>query len=68
MEITISIPSQIIDFCKQCGFSEEETVKLFKSFITEMFDQDYSIHPGVFQQWFDSVQENEGLEEILSND
>jgi hypothetical protein len=38
MEITIKIPNSIQEYCKEKGYSEEQTKKLFQSFLDNLFE------------------------------
>jgi len=67
MEITIKIPEFIIKLCKECGFDEEQTKKIYRGYINEISDDDYGQFNANFEDWLGD-DEDGLIEEILAED
>ena len=67
MEVTIKIPEFIIKLCKECGFDEEQTKKLFRGYINRISHDDYGQFSANFEDWLDGDDEGE-VDEILAED
>ena len=67
MEVTIKIPEFIINLCKECGFDEKQTQKLFRGYINEISNDGYGQFNTNFEDW---LQDDEDclIQEILGED
>jgi hypothetical protein len=68
MEVAITIPQNIIDTCKECGWEEQEIAVLFKKYLVAIFEGPYGNFEQDFQIWLEDLNEEEMEEELKNNE
>lgn len=63
MQVTINIPEGIIQTCKECGWNEEQTKKVFVEYLQEVTSHLYNQFEIDFDNWIN----DEDTQEFLDN-
>jgi hypothetical protein len=64
MQITIKIPERIIQLCKECGWDEEQTKKVFIEYLGDIFENPYNHFEIDFDNWVNDEDNQEFLENL----
>jgi hypothetical protein len=59
MVIQIRIPQNIINTCKECGWSELETKEYFSRYMREVMEDPYGQFEHDFNWWLEDLDEEE---------
>ncbi len=65
MQVTITIPQNIIDQCAECGWNETQTKAVFQEFVSALMDNGYGQFETDFDIWLNDLDDSE-LAEILN--
>ena len=64
MQIQINIPQSIIDTCKECELSENQTKELFCRYIREVMNDPYNQFQNDFDNWINSDDGEDHFTEV----
>ena len=64
MQVTINIPEGIIQTCKECGWNEEQTKKVFSEYLGEITQHPYNQFEINFDEWINDEDNEEFLENL----
>lgn len=64
MQVTITIPQNIINTCQECGWEEQEIAILFKAFLNRVVEHPYNQFEIDFEGWLED-QDEEELEDLF---